>query len=66
MDEALQAVKATIFKIPQQPMEVLQPEWAVHLVAHWSVIMYKWRRMMMTPEILIFQKPNVVARFKDH
>jgi len=31
MDDALQAVKAAIFKIPQEPMEVLQPEWAMQL-----------------------------------
>lgn len=29
--DALQEVKATIFKIPQEPMEVLQPEWATQL-----------------------------------
>ena len=29
VDDALQVVKATIFKIPQEPMEVLQPEWVM-------------------------------------
>jgi len=28
VDDALQAVKSAIFKIPQEPMELLQPEWA--------------------------------------
>ena len=28
LDDALQAVKEVIFKIPQEPMEVLQLEWA--------------------------------------
>lgn len=31
VDDVLQVVKATIFKKPQEPMEVLQPEWAVQL-----------------------------------
>lgn len=31
VDDALQAVKATIFKIPQQPLEVLQPVWETQL-----------------------------------
>lgn len=31
IDDALQAVKAAIFKIPQEPMEVLQPEWVKQL-----------------------------------
>ena len=28
VDDVLQAVKAAIFKMPQEPREVLQPEWA--------------------------------------
>ena len=31
VDDALEAVKAAIFKIPQEPMEVLQPEWTTQL-----------------------------------
>lgn len=31
VDNALQAVKATIFKIPQEPMGVLQLEWVTQL-----------------------------------
>ena len=28
IDEALQEVKATIFRIPQDPLDPMQPEWA--------------------------------------
>ena len=31
IDDVLQAVKAAIFKIPQEPLEMLQLEWAVQL-----------------------------------
>ena len=31
VDDALQAVKFAIFKIPQEPMEVLQPEWVTQM-----------------------------------
>ena len=31
LDDVLQAVKETIFKIPQEPMKVLQPEWVTQL-----------------------------------
>jgi len=31
VDDTLHAVKAAIFKIPQKPLEVLQPEWATQL-----------------------------------
>ena len=31
VDDALQAVKAVIFKIPQEPMEECQPEWVTQL-----------------------------------
>lgn len=31
VDDALQAIKVTIFKIPQEPLEVLQPAWATQL-----------------------------------
>ena len=31
IDDVLQAAKEAIFKIPQEPMEVLQPEWATQL-----------------------------------
>jgi len=31
IDEALQEVKATIFRIPQDPLDLMQPEWATQL-----------------------------------
>ncbi|MCY6524793.1 hypothetical protein, partial [Actinobacillus pleuropneumoniae] len=31
INEALQDVKATIFRIPQDPLDLLQPEWASQL-----------------------------------
>ena len=31
VDNALQVVKSVIFKIPQKPVEVLQPEWVTQL-----------------------------------
>jgi len=31
VDDVLQAIKAAIFKIPQEPMEVLQREWVTQL-----------------------------------
>lgn len=31
VDDALQAVKATIFKMPQEPIKLIQPEWATQL-----------------------------------
>ena len=31
IDEALQEVKATIFRIPQEPLHLIQPEWATQL-----------------------------------
>ena len=31
INDALQSVKAAIFKIPQEPIEVLKPEWTTQL-----------------------------------
>lgn len=31
IDEALQEVKAAIFRIPQDPLELVQPDWSTHL-----------------------------------
>jgi len=31
IDEALQEVKATIFRIPQDPLDLIQPKWAAQL-----------------------------------
>lgn len=31
IDEALQEVKATIFKIPQDPLDLIQPDWTTQL-----------------------------------
>jgi len=31
IDDVLQAIKAVIFKIPQEPIEVIQPKWATQL-----------------------------------
>lgn len=31
VDDALQEVKIVIFKIPQEPIELIQPEWATQL-----------------------------------
>ena len=31
VDDELQAIKAAIFKIPQEPWEVVQPTWASQL-----------------------------------
>ena len=31
IDEALQKVKATIFRIPQDPLDLIQPDWDTQL-----------------------------------
>jgi len=31
IDEALQEVKAVIFRVPQDPLDLIQPEWATQL-----------------------------------
>ena len=66
VDDALQAIKVAIFKIPQELMEVLQPDWATQLSCVLECYNVNMRRMMRIHDKLTFQKLKAVARCEDH
>lgn len=61
----LQAVKAAIFKIPQEPREVVQLAWATQLSSALECYNVKVEEDDGDPKILVFQKLKGVAKFED-
>ena len=66
IDDALQAVKAAIFKIPQESMGVLQPDWATQLSSALECYNVNVEEDDEDPRNSSISEMKVVLRFTDH
>jgi len=66
IDEALQEVKATIFRIPQDPLDMIQPDWTnqlSHVLECYNVIAEEEDE---DPRKINIPEKKVTVRLRDH